>query len=908
MKWCVILLVLLSVVHGLHRPVSVTYDNNPVPNPAAVVTAGNARFTVLTSRMIRMEWSPNSQFDDRASFGVINRNLPVPSFSTSTSGSTLVIDTADIQLRYTKSGTETPPFSASNLAVILKGTDGIKTQWSAGDVNSGNLLGTVRTLDGVNGGIQLNCSLQTRDDLHCTFGLISTLGWNVFDESERPVYDDSPWPWCESRNTSAYAQYTDWYFMGHGLNFKQALADYTMIGGPLPLPPRFVFGLWWSRYWAFSDIESIELINEYEIHDTPLDVFVTDMDWHLTFYKEASKGKKDQAGQPMGWTGFTWDPNLFPNPKAFLDYCKSKGLKNTLNLHPASGVQPWEERYPEMANASGINPESQIYVPFQIENKTFAQNLWNIMLQPIEEQGIDFWWLDWQQGEDVTTVPGVNPTFWLNYVFFTNPDQWANEKRPMLFHRWGGLGNHRYQIGFTGDVVPSWASLQFQPYFTATAANVGFGYWSHDIGGHTLPSPPEIYTRWVQWGAFAPVLRTHCTKSPINDRRIWAYPLTNFFIMREAMKLRAELVPYIYTASRIAHDTGVPFLRSLYYDWPTQNEAYNYPQQYVFGDDIVVSPVTSPVDYRGLVEWNVWIPPGTWVEWFSGLTLSGPQIVTRGYALTDIPAFVRAGTVLPLVDYKDRPLTGGAQLIPNTLTFRVFACPGCSGSTVVYEDDGDTTQYQTNSSVAWTTVQYSTNGNNIQIQVLPVDGNFSGFPVQRNYRIKIQGTYNPSGVSFNGNTVPFDPYKLAVPSWSYDGNTLSVEVITAPTPVSSSTSVVVTSSAPLDDALYGGIPLAINRLAQVKGLLDDQWENVFQEDYPAVIYGASTGRRMSFNPSNVTNELAYFGTVFTDAMSQIKALTGLNATTQAMALALVASAQPQSLVSFSRQTQNVNIV
>ena len=120
-------------------------------------------------------------------------------------------------------------------------------------------------------------------------------------------------------------------------------------------------------------------------------------------------------------------------------------------------------------------------------------------------------------------MPGVNPTWWLNYVHFT--DQQREGKRPLLFHRWGGLGNHRYQIGFSGDTISVWDSLAFQPWFTATAANVGYAYWSHDIGGH-MPGAvdPELYTRWVQFGAFSPILRTHTTKNPDSERRIWAYP------------------------------------------------------------------------------------------------------------------------------------------------------------------------------------------------------------------------------------------------------------------------------------------------------------------------------------------------------------------------------------------------
>jgi alpha-glucosidase len=365
--------------------------------------------------------------------------------------------------------------------------------------------------------------------------------------------------------------------------------------------------------------------------------------------------------------------------------------------------------------------------------------------------------------------------------------------------------------------------------------------------------------------------------------------------MRDAMKLRAELVPYLYTSARITHDTGVAFLRSLYYDWPTQNEAYNYPGEYVFGEDMVVFPITIPVNAKGLVEWNVWVPPGDWVEWFSGLTLTGPQVVTRSYALTDIPVFVRSGAIIPLVDFRDRPLTGGAKEIPNTLTLRVFACYECSGSTVVYEDDGDTTRYSTNSSsnFAWTTVSYKTAGSAIIVQVYPADGSFTGFPSLRNYRIKVQGTYDPSSVTVNGAVVPFDPTGTTLPSWLYDGNSLSVEVITAPTPVTSTVTVAIFPSASLDDTLYSGIALAINRLSQVKTLLDDQWEAVFQEDYKAVIFGASTGQRMTSNPSTVAAELAGFNTLFNTALTQIQALQGLTPAVQVMAAALVSSAQPQ---------------
>ena len=233
-----------------------------------------------------------------------------------------------------------------------------------------------------------------------------------------------------------------------------------------------------------------------------------------------------------------------------------------------------------MARAMGIDPATQKYVPFDITNKKFATNYLNLLHHPLEKQGIDFWWLDWQQ-EANTQTPGVNPTWWLNYVHFT--DQAREGKRPLLFHRWGGLGNHRYQIGFSGDTISVWESLAFQPWFTATAANVGYAYWSHDIGGH-MPGvvDPELYTRWLQFGAFSPILRTHTTKNPDSERRIWAYPEPYSDIMRGIYHLRYALLPYIYTEARRTYDTGVAFLHPLYYDWPEADEAYSQQERICF--------------------------------------------------------------------------------------------------------------------------------------------------------------------------------------------------------------------------------------------------------------------------------------------------------------------------------------
>ncbi|HEX9108824.1 MAG TPA: TIM-barrel domain-containing protein, partial [Longimicrobiales bacterium] len=493
------------------------YD--PVADARAVVRAGDARFTVLTPQLIRMEWMPGARFEDRASLVFLNRRLPVPRFSSRREGEWQLLETDALALRYRVAGGR---FAPDNLEVRLKAPPG--TVWHPGVADTANLRGTTRTLDGASGPVKLEPGLLSRD------------GWVVVDDSERPLLDASPWPWVVRRAPADSGQRQDLYFFGYGHHYRQALADFTKVAGKIPMPPRFAFGGWWSRYWAYTDEEFAQLVRDFDRNDVPLDVLVIDMDWHNTFELRWQGQPQDQAGQRLGWTGYTWDRAYFPEPVAFLDWVRRQGLRRTMNLHPASGIQPHEEQYPVMARAMGIDPATKKYVPFEIENKKFASAYFQNVIHGLERQGIDFFWLDWQQWAN-TSIPGLTPTWWINYTFFTDMER-EGRARPLIFHRWGGLGNHRYQIGFSGDTHSVWPALAFEPYFTATAANVGYAYWSHDIGGHISPAgsstDPELYTRWVQFGIFSPVLRTHTTKNAASERRIWAYPVQYAAAMRDA--------------------------------------------------------------------------------------------------------------------------------------------------------------------------------------------------------------------------------------------------------------------------------------------------------------------------------------------------------------------------------------
>jgi len=710
----------------------IQFGGRPLANPESIVTQGKARFTVLTPRLLRMEWSEAGEFEDRGTYAFPTRFVETPpSLSARTQDGTLIVDTGALTLRYVQDG---EAFHAHNLAISFE-FNGKELTWRPGMPNPGNLRGTCRTLDHRFGDAELEPGLLSRD------------GWALFDDSENVVFnrDDG---WVAPRLDHGLQ---DWYFFGYGHDYQAALGDYTRFGGRTPLIPRFVLGAWWSRYWAYSAQDLKDLVHAFEEHDLPLDVLVIDMDWHT----------------PHSWTGYTWNRDLFPDPPAFLDWMHARGLRVTLNLHPAEGVQAFEEIYPQFAEAMGIDPQSEKPVPFRITDKRFVKHYFEMLHHPLEDEGIDFWWMDWQQGE-TSEMEGLDPLTWLNHLHFN--DIKRKGKRPMLYSRWGGLGNHRYYVGFSGDTYETWDSLAFQPFFTATAANVLYGWWSHDIGGHmggTITA--EMYTRWVQFGALSPVLRLHATKDPRCERRPWAFDEATYRAAKAAFHLRYRLITYLYTMARVATDTGISPCRPMYYAYPEEEDAYVARFQYFLGDQLIAAPLVHPADpATGLAAQDAWIPPGTWIDYQTKEIFKGPgwaQIVGNQ---DRIPMLMKAGAILPLAPAlpEGEGAGTGASLVPgDKLTIAVF--PGADGAIRLYEDDGITEAYQ-DGEAEWTEMRTrQANARTREVHVAAVEGHCLHLPAARSYEIRFEGSLQPSDVLIDGE---------ASDTWRYDQASLTTIV------------------------------------------------------------------------------------------------------------------------------------
>ncbi|MBO5419730.1 MAG: DUF5110 domain-containing protein [Bacteroidales bacterium] len=689
------------------------------------------RLTVITDGVIRLEWEPEGRFTDSPSLVASERDYPEADYKTRKKDGKIYISTARMTLAYEMNSGQ---FTEKNLTITS--TDGMFT-WKPGMKQKENLKGTFRTLDGLDGQIQVQTlvtDMKQGETRHFEDGILAKDGWTLIDESENYLFDDSKWSWVKERENK---NCQDWYFMAYGHDYKAALKDFTVIAGKMPLPPRFTFGYWWSRYWAYSDKELRDLIDKFRTYDIPLDVLVIDMDWH---YTDEGRG---------GWTGWTWNRNIFPDHRQFLSHLKDQGLKVTLNLHPADGFYAYEECYPALAKGMGMDPAEKKHIEWTNSDKTFMSNMFRHVMHPMQKEGIDFWWLDWQQHVFDKKMTRLNNTWWINYCYFSDMEQ-NGEKRPLLYHRWGGLGNHRYQIGFSGDATISWKSLDFQPYFTSTASNVLYGYWSHDIGGHLdigIGIEPEMYTRWLQFGAYSPVMRTHSTKSGRLNKEPWVFPEEYADIIRNTIKSRYEMVPYIYTMARKGWEEGISLCRPLYYEWPESNEAYDFRNEYMFGDDMLIAPVTKPGE-NGFTSMEVWLPEGEWYEIHSGTMLEGGRIHTRRFAMDEYGVYMRSGAVQP---HYRRDIK---NLDSNDEDIIVTVYPGKEGSFDMYEDAGNSKDYADN--YATTHLCSSRNGREQTVVIGAREGSYDGMPLERRFKVRIIASAAPSKVTVNGEECGFE--------------------------------------------------------------------------------------------------------------------------------------------------------
>lgn len=650
---------------------------------AQIYVNKNLRITYLTSKLLRVEIG---SFIDLPSYAVWNRKFPSGMLDVKKKAGEVTAETEDIVLTIKNK----KPYS-----VYFKNSG--NTEYFS---KQKNLKGTYRTLDGTIGKIPL-------ED-----GFITEKGLYLFDDSKSVLINEN------GQLIPRRAGSFDYYIFAYGKDYRATMKAFYDISSPTPLVPRFALGVWWSRYHAYTQSEYLNLMNRFEAENIPLTVATVDMDWHWVDIKKQFGEKID------GWTGYSWNTNLFPDYKAFLKELKSKNLHITLNLHPKDGARHYDDMYEEMAKANGINPATKKPVEFRCGSDTFWNSYFDILHKPYEKDGVDFWWIDWQQGKR-SDVKGLDPLTALNHYHYL--DNAENGEIPLILSRYGGVGSHRYPLGFSGDTSISWRVLDFQPYFTATSANAGYGWWSHDIGGHHQGyRDDDLYLRWIEFAVFQPILRLHSTANELLGKEPWKYRQDVYSSACEWLRFRHRLIPYIFSMNHRCHNDGIVLCEPMYYSYPEDKNAYDFPNQYMFGSELMVCPITSPQNKEnGLGCVEAWIPDGEYTDIFMGQKYKGSQVLTLNRELYSIPVLAKSGAVIPL-SCDDGNLSNNPEML------EVWVFKG-NNRFVMYEDNGKT-DFADHTAKTVFTNEYNSADNSVKFTI-DVEGDLTVIPKNRKYKI-----------------------------------------------------------------------------------------------------------------------------------------------------------------------------
>ena len=653
------------------------------------------RITVLTDRLIRVE---TGEFCDEATQCVWYRAFGDAEFTAEREGGTIVIKTEKTAFYFDVSKKKVARVVLSDGRVVKNFRKGV-------------LPGTCRTLDMTDGKTRLGKSV------------VSKSGVAVLDDSDTLILKDD--------KVIQRGKCKDVYYFAYGNDYRGAIRALYCLTGFTPLLPKFVFGNWWSRYKAYTQEEYRALMQRFIDSDIPVTVATIDMDWHWVdvvkrFGRDALAKPTDNmidrivyASMP-GWTGYSWNTELFPDYRALLNYLNDNGFKVTLNLHPAQGVRFYEDQYEDVCKICGVDPSAHAPVCFSLKDENYLKAYFDVLHRPYQREGVRFWWIDWQQGKR-SDVKGLDPLWALNH--YHTLDMRDEGKRALILSRYAGIGSHRYPIGFSGDSAMTWRTLDFQPYMTSSATNVGYTWWSHDIGGHHMGyKDDELYLRWLQYGVFSPINRLHSTSNEFMGKEPWKTGKATGRIAAEYLRFRHKLIPYLYSINYLTATEGRALCEPMYYSYDC-DKAYAAKNQYAFGTQLVVAPITRKSDERThLASTKLWVPEGErYTDVFTGRTyLPGEYTIYR--EADDYPVFAGRGSIIPLY----REATDNSLAPDKALEVWIYSG---EGEFTLYEDDGDTLAYEKGESCK-TTFRVRESGGNLKVE-LSTSGDKSILPKGR---------------------------------------------------------------------------------------------------------------------------------------------------------------------------------
>ena len=615
--------------------------SNSKAHDKCVIQGKTYRISVITERVIRLEYSPTGQFIDRPTQFALSRNFGPKDINGNQNNSLLEIISRYFVLNYVKeqpfSGSKVDPMK--NLKITLRSRDKDRNKsWYYGHPEARNMKGNFVGVD-----VRID-DIQSR-------GLYSLDGFVSFDDSKSKIIME------DGTLAEPPVDHTDIYVFMYDMDFKRALLDYFKITGEPPLLPRYALGNWWSRNTDYNDQGLYSLIKNFERKRIPLSIMLFDNDWH---YRNVGDNVDLK-------TGFTFNTTLIKNPQAMINQFHSRGIRVGLCVNPTDGFYPHEAFYRQASEFLGLT-ESKIIL-FDPLNPKLIDAYIRIFLNPLENLGVDFFWNDYK-GENVPS--GLWSS---NHYMFMDSNKNV-EKRGMLLSRGSVIAPHRYGVVYGGSSEISWKDLKALPFKILNASNAGICWPSHDVGGnHDGIEEGELYIRHVQLATFSPILRFHSARGRYYKKEPWLWDAKIQNIAADYLRLRHRLIPYLYTEAYNYTKTGVPLIQPFYYNYMWTYDDDLYKNQYYFGSQLLVCPILE--QKQAIMNRTVhrfFMPDGIWYDFITGKRFPGNKKYVSFFRDEDYPVFAHAGSIVPLSNRSDYNNTG----LPTDMEIQIF--PGVSNT------------------------------------------------------------------------------------------------------------------------------------------------------------------------------------------------------------------------------------
>lgn len=659
------------------------------------------RITVLSDVLLRFEYSETGKFNDYPTIFAINRNFAKkPVFTVKQDEKYINITNDYFILEYSKE----KPYAASklvpdsNLRITLKGTDKL---WYFGNPEVKNLKGSAYSFD-------------NKSNINLSKGLYNLDGFASIDDTMSPVFISDG---TIKKNPS---DALDVYVFIYKNDFQKALDSYFELTGKPSFIPRYALGVCWNKNEDYTEEELKDIISNFNKINIPLSSILLGSKWNL-----------NKEGKTL--SNYKFDNEKYKNLEQTINDIHQKNVFLGLTINPQSGITPYDSGYQSLKTKLNIIKDGVI--PINVYNTAILETFLN---ETLANLNIDFIKID-EITEDKTK------TFMLMHYIYKSLSKTA-ERRGLILSRNPGIASHRYPALYSGNTKVSWKTLKYLPYFNITSSNLGLSYYSHDIGGYEGGvEDSELYTRYVQFGTYSPIFRFSSKEGRYYKREPWKWDIFTESIVKDYIRIRHRLIPYIYSEMYKYSKDGINLIKPLYLDYEKILDEPLYKNEYHFGKELFVCPITEPKDkVMNRVVHRMYLPEGTWYDFKTGKKFPGGKRYVTFYKDEDYPVYAKSGAIVPMAILDENNLNSVKP--PEKMEIQVF--PGVSNNYDLYEDDGVTNLYKEGYYIV-TNIDYNYRKNNYTLILRPTQGKTGIIPDKRDYKIKFRNTKRPEYVKVN---------------------------------------------------------------------------------------------------------------------------------------------------------------